>query len=120
MSGDLDIPEEAVEALMKRRIAETHGTQYTGLHGFAKFQRERPADTERLRELAEDDIRVLAPALRKQGAEEERERLRGPFDRIGGLPDQDEDIEDFAERVENGDAQRIAHEIGTALLRDQG
>jgi hypothetical protein len=63
---DRPVPEESVEAVMRRRVAELFGHQYGTLHGWPKFQRDRPADAVRLRELAEDDVRAAAPALRKQ------------------------------------------------------
>lgn len=47
------------------------------------------------------------------------ERLRKAFDRISGLPDPGEHIEDFAERVECGDAVRIAYTVGDLLQRSQ-
>lgn len=58
--------EEAVEAQMRRRVADCHGEQYASLHGFAKFQRERPADTKRLRELAEGDLQAALDSIQTE------------------------------------------------------
>lgn len=43
------------------------------------------------------------------------QRIREAFDRIGGLPDRKEDQEDFAERVEAGDAIRILFQVASEL-----
>jgi hypothetical protein len=53
-------PEGAVKALMLGRIAEQHGSRYSGLGGWDEFHKDRPADAERLRELATGDVRAVA------------------------------------------------------------
>jgi hypothetical protein len=70
-----DFPEEAVEALMRRRIASTFGDQYASPHGWSKFQRERPADTALYRSRAEDDLQAAAPAIEEKARKEERQRV---------------------------------------------
>jgi hypothetical protein len=64
--------------------------------------------------------RLLKGSVRPHIEAELRERLTEPFERIGGLPAPGEDREDFAERVECGDALRIAYEVGQALLKQEG
>lgn len=44
------------------------------------------------------------------------EKLASAFDRIGGLPDPDEDVVDFQERVEPGDALRVVFDIAAMLI----
>ena len=49
----------------------------------------------------------------------ERSEVVGAFDRIGGLPDRNtESPESFAERVEAGDAHRIAFDVALILTED--
>lgn len=60
---------------------------------------------------AGDDLEAAYPHLLAAF----KERLLPAFDRIGGLPDASESIEDFAERVEVGDAMRIAFDLAAAL-----
>lgn len=43
------------------------------------------------------------------------DRMQAAFDRIGGLPEPEESREYFAERVECGDALKLAFEVGMAL-----
>ena len=57
------VPEAAVEALMRKRVAEVFGPQYYTVHGWPKFLRDRPADAARYQELAEEDVRAVAPAI---------------------------------------------------------
>lgn len=65
-----------------------------------------------------DDRDHLVWELLAEGVIERRE-LVGAFDRIGGLPDRNtEDPESFSERVEAGDALRIAFDVGLILTED--
>lgn len=49
----------------------------------------------------------------------DRRELESVFDRIGGLPDRNaESPESFSERVEAGDALRIAFDVGLILTED--
>lgn len=49
----------------------------------------------------------------------DRRELEGAYDRIGGLPDRDtESPETFTERVEAGDAWRIAFDVALILTED--
>jgi hypothetical protein len=49
----------------------------------------------------------------------ERGELTSAFDRIGGLPDRNtESPESFSERVEAGDALRIAFDVALILTED--
>jgi hypothetical protein len=82
-SKALEVPAGAVEAFMRRRIAETFGDQYISLHGWPKFLRDRPADAARYRELAESDVRAALSAIREhdrlqrvQGKIEDRKAIR--------------------------------------------
>lgn len=46
----------------------------------------------------------------------DRHELTGAFDRIGGLPDRNtESPESFSERVEAGDAHRVAFDVALVL-----
>lgn len=62
MAGER-ISEDAVERLAKKRAVDVHGEQWGGYHAWEKFMRERPADLERYREQAREDLEAAYPAI---------------------------------------------------------
>jgi hypothetical protein len=111
-----EVPDEAVKALVMRRVGDDFGGRYAGPEGLRRFEDERPADRVHYLSRARYDLEAGAPFLRKQGAEEERERLAIPEAKLlAALEAVRREVKGWADRAERDGNDREAETLDAAV-----